>query len=270
MRAVELVRAAAARIAGDTARLDAELLVAHALGLTREAMLLDNPVVDPTAIEPLIARRIAGEPVAYIIGRQEFWSLDLEVTRDVLIPRADSETLIVEALRRFPTDRPLHVLDLGTGSGALILATLSEWHQATGVATDASAAALAVARGNAERLGLARRCRFIATDWATGVDDRFDLILSNPPYVGDGEVLGRGVREFEPAGALFAGADGLDAYRRLLPRLPDLLAVAGVAIVEIGHAQAAAVLALGTASGLAGSVARDLAGRDRAIVFQAA
>jgi release factor glutamine methyltransferase len=270
MRALELVRAAAARIGGDSARLDAEVLVAHALGLTRAAVLLDNPPVDPAAVEPLVARRVAGEPVAYIVGRQEFWSLDLEVTRDVLIPRADSETLIVEALRRFATDRRLHVLDLGTGSGALILAALSEWRRATGVATDVSAAALAVACRNAERLGLARRCRFIATDWAAGVDDRFDLILSNPPYVGDSEVVGRGVREFEPAGALFAGTDGLDAYRRLLPQLRGLLAVAGFAIVEIGHAQAAAVLAIGTASGLAGSVAHDLAGRDRAIVFQAA
>lgn len=268
MKAADLVRAAAARISGDTPRLDAELIAAHALGISREELLLRNPEVDAGDVEPMIARRISGEPVAYITGRQEFWSLDLEVSPAVLIPRPDTETLVAEALKLFRRDLPLHILDLGTGSGALILAALSEWPAATGVATDASPAALAVARRNAERLGLQDRCRFVETDWAAGVEGPFDLVLANPPYIGEHEALGPGVREFEPAAALFAGRDGLDAYRRIVPELPRLLTLGGGAILEIGHLQAEAVLAIGAAAGMTGRVARDLGARDRAIIFQ--
>jgi release factor glutamine methyltransferase len=266
MKALDLVRDAAARIGGDTPRLDAEVIVAHAFGVTRDVLLLDNPLIDrPEAAAELISRRVAGEPVAYITGRQEFWSLDLCVTPDVLIPRADTETLIAEALSLFQAQAPQRILDLGTGSGALILAALSEWRQADGIATDVSPAALAVAGQNAERLGLADRCGLVVADWADGIAGPFDLVLSNPPYIATGEPLGPGVAEFEPHGALFAGDDGLQAYRRILPALPRLLAAGGQAVVEIGWQQAAAVQALAEASGLASRVVHDLAGRERAI-----
>lgn len=268
MKALDLVRDAAARIGGETPRLDAELIVAHALGITREALLLGNPEASAEAAEPFIARRTAGEPVAYILGRQEFWSLDLEVGPGILVPRGDTETLIAAAQRLFPADAALRVLDLGTGSGALALAALAEWPQATALATDVSDTALAVAARNAERLGFSARCRFLKADWAEGVEGRFSLILSNPPYIGEDEATGSGVREYEPHGALFAGPDGLDAYRRIVPALPALLAADGAAILEIGWKQAEAVLALGHEAGLGGAVERDLAGRDRAVVFR--
>jgi release factor glutamine methyltransferase len=263
-----LIRTAAARIGGETPRLDAELIVAHALGVSREALLLGDPDVgDAAAVEALVARRAAGEPVAYILGRQEFWSLDFEVTPDVLIPRADTETLIEAARRRFDRDRPLRILDLGTGSGALIVAALTEWPRASGVASDISPAALAIARRNADRHGVSGRCAFRCADWDAGIEGPFDLVLSNPPYIAATEALGPGVAEHEPGGALFAGADGLDAYRRLVPALPRLLAPRGFAVLEIGHRQAAAVLAIGRASRLEGGVECDLGGRDRAVVF---
>ncbi|MBB4633561.1 peptide chain release factor N(5)-glutamine methyltransferase [Sphingosinicella soli] len=268
MKALDLVRHAAARIGGETPRLDAELIVAHAMGISREALLLGNLEAAADVAEPFIARRAAGEPVAYILGRQEFWSLDLEVAPGILIPRADTETLIVAAQRLFPAGRRLAILDLGTGSGALALAALSEWTGATALATDVSDTALAVAARNAARLGFAPRCRFLKADWAQGVEGRFTLILSNPPYIGEQEALGAGVREYEPHGALFAGRDGLDAYRRIVAALPALLEAEGAAILEIGWTQAEAVLALGRTHGLAGAVERDLADRDRAIIFR--
>jgi len=268
MKALDLVRNAAARIGGETPRLDAELIVAHALGISREALLLGNPEVAAEAAEAFIARRAAGEPVAYILGRQEFWSLDLEVGPGILVPRGDTETLIVAAQRLFPADRPLSILDLGTGSGALALTALAEWPGATALATDVSDTALGVAARNAERLGVSARCRFLKADWAEGVEGRFSLILSNPPYIGEDEATGPGVREYEPHGALFAGPDGLDAYRRIVPALPALLEADGAAILEIGWKQAAAVLALGHGAGLEGAVEHDLAGRDRAVVFR--
>lgn len=268
MKALDLVRDAAARIGGETPRLDAELIVAHALGISREALLLGNPEALAEAAEPFIARRTAGEPVAYILGRQEFWSLDLEVGPGILVPRGDTETLIAAAQRLFPADAVLRVLDLGTGSGALALAALAEWPQATALGTDVSDTALAVAARNAERLGFSARCQFLKADWAEGIEGRFSLILSNPPYIGEDEATGSGVREYEPHGALFAGPDGLDAYRRIVPALPALLAADGAAILEIGWKQAEAVLALGHEAGLGGAVERDLAGRDRAVVFR--
>lgn len=267
MKALDLVRDAAARIGGETPRLDAELIVAHALGISRERLLLDNPDAAAESAEPFIARRAAGEPVAYILGRQEFWSLDLEVEPGILIPRADTETLIAAAQRLFPADAALRILDLGTGSGALALAALAQWPGATALATDVSDTALAVAARNAARLGFSARCRFRKADWAEGIEERFSLILSNPPYIGEGEATGPGVREHEPHGALFAGQGGLAAYRHIVPALPALLDAEGAAIIEIGWRQADAVLALGRDAGLRGTVERDLAGRDRAVVF---
>ncbi|KPF60093.1 SAM-dependent methyltransferase [alpha proteobacterium AAP81b] len=267
MTIAEALAAAAARIGGATPRLDAEVLLAHALGVDRGALFL-NPDrrFDPQAFEILIVRRVAGDPVAYITGTREFWSLDLAVTPDVLIPRPDSETLVEAALAARPDAR--RVLDLGTGSGALLLAVLSELSAATGLGVDASRAALAVAAGNAARLGFADRAAFGLGDWGQGLAERFDLILCNPPYVETGADLTPEVRR-EPAAALFAGADGLDDYRRLMPQLPGLLAPEGVAVLEIGASQAAAVGRLAAAAGLVAMLRHDLAGMARALVLTA-
>jgi len=264
VRVSDALRAASARID----RLDAEVLLAHMLGVDRGSLIL-NPDrnIDLEVYDFLVERRFSGEPVAYITGTREFWSLDLIVTPDVLIPRPDSETLIEAALANV-VKPPGIILDLGTGSGALLLAALTEWPQARGLGVDASAPALAVAKRNAEQLGLAARADFCLGDWGLGLSDKFDLILSNPPYVEENAELSTDVRDYEPASALFAGADGLDDYRRLIPQLPGLLATDGLAVVEIGATQAGAVLALAAEAGLSGSVRRDLAGRDRCVILR--
>ena len=248
-------------------RLDAELLLAHLLGEDRMAMLTGpGRDIDEAAYDALVTRREGGEPLAYITGHREFWSLDLAVTPDVLIPRPDSETLI-EAAKIVRGERPpATILDLGTGSGALLLAALSEWPDARGLGVDRSPAAVAVARANALRLGFARRAAFVEGDWGRGLKERFDLILCNPPYVEDAAELSEEVRR-EPAAALFAGPDGLDAYRVLVPQLPGLLNKDGAAAVEIGLTQAAAVAELARAAGMGVAVRRDLAGRDRCLVM---
>lgn len=267
------VRRALARAAealgpvSNSPRLDAELLMAHALGMTREAMLLshlDAPA--PAGFAALIERRLAHEPVAYITGRRAFWTIELAVGPGVLIPRPDSETLIEAAIEHFGERSPRRILDLGSGPGTLLLAALAEWPEATGLGIDASAQALDYARANAEALGLAERVIFREGDWAARVDERFDLILANPPYIATDEALPADVRDYEPARALFAGTDGLDAHRRIVPDLPRLLVPGGVAILEIGHTQADAVGALITAAGLRHSVRRDLGNRPRAII----
>lgn len=254
-----------------TPRLDAELLMAHALGITREQLLLshlDDPA--PLAFEQLLARRLGHEPIAYITGSRAFWSIDLAVGPGVLVPRADSETLIDAAVAHFP-DRhaPLRILDLGTGPGTLLLAALAEWPQAHGLGVDASDDALSYARRNAVALGLDERVEFRRGNWAIGVAGEFDLILTNPPYIGTAEDLPGEVRDHEPGLALFAGADGLDAYRAIIPALPRLLAPGGVAAIEIGATQADAVAALVRDAGLRADLRRDLGNRPRAIVAQA-
>lgn len=258
---------AASRIASDTPRLDAELLMAHALGVSREAMLLSrlgDPVPDEFAA--LVERRIAHEPVAYITGSRGFWTIEVRVGPGVLVPRADSETLIEAAVAHFAGgEGPNRVLDLGTGPGTLLLAALAEWPEAQGLGVDESETALGYARDNAARLGMADRVELRAGDWAGALDGRFDLILCNPPYIGTGEELGPEVCEHEPAGALFAGADGLDDYRRIVPDLPRLLAPGGIAVLEIGWTQGAAVCALARAAGLTAALRQDLGGRDRAV-----
>ncbi|WP_439545341.1 peptide chain release factor N(5)-glutamine methyltransferase [Sandarakinorhabdus sp.] len=267
-RIIDLLNAAAARIGGETARLDAEVLLAHAMGCTRGDLLLNQQrSIDPQVYETMVKRRAAGEPVAHIVGSREFWSLDLIVTPDVLIPRPDSETLIEVALRL--CDRPpTRILDLGTGSAALLLAALSEWTNATGLGIDASAAALAVAQANADRTGMAARAAFRLGDWGQGLEERFDLILCNPPYIGTSEALSDEVRDHEPAAALFAGADGLDDYRRILPQLAGLMTNDGLAVLEIGHRQGPALLALAAGHGLAATLHCDLAGRDRCVALR--
>lgn len=266
-----LLRTAAAALPGDTPRLDAELLLAHALGVARlELLARPRPVPDAALarFEALLERRRAHEPVAYILGAREFWSLDILVTPDVLIPRPDSETLI-EVARDALVDRPpARILDLGTGSGALLLAALSLWPAATGLGIDASPAALSVATANAGRLGLAARARFAEADWGRDLAPPFDLILANPPYVAEGADLPADVFDHEPHTALFAGADGLDAFRCLLPDIARLLGPTGIAVVECGDGQAEAVVALARPLGLDGTVHADLSGRPRCVRFR--
>ena len=254
----------------DTPLLDAELLLAHALGIDREQLLLNPPVETPAKFDELLERRLAGEPIAYITGRRAFWTIELEVTPDVLIPRPDSETLLDAAVAHFRrAPGPKRVLDLGTGSGALLLAALDQWRQATGIGVDSSAAALAIAERNAARLGMAGRAAFRRGDWADGIAERFDLILCNPPYVATSAPLGAGVAEHEPHEALFAGGDGLDALRALAPQLPRLLETGGLAAIEIGYDQAGPATAMPACDGLTAKLARDLAGRPRALLLTA-
>lgn len=264
------LRDAAQRLAGvsDTPRLDAELLMAHALGVERQALLLDPPRFDvPAEFAALVERRMTHEPVAYIVGYRDFWTIRLKVGAGALIPRPDSETLIEAAARHFGDSAPSHVLDLGTGPGTLLLAALAEWPRATGLGIDASDAALVYARANADALGLADRSEFRSGDWSAGIDGQFDLILCNPPYIADSEALMPDVADHEPPGALFSGPDGLDDYRRIIPDLPRLLAPDGVAILEIGATQLILVRQLAEAVGFAVACTRDLGGRDRALLL---
>ena len=262
-----LADAAARLTASDTPRLDAELLLAHALGTTRERLLLDPGAFKASQdFETLVERRAAGEPLAYLTGSRAFWTVELVAGPGVLIPRADSETLIEAAVEHFGASEPRTVLDLGTGPGTLLLAALDQWREATGLGVDASPVALAYAERNARSLDLAARTRFVRGGWA-GTGERFDLILCNPPYVAEDEPLGPGVREYEPAQALFAGSDGLDDYRRIAPLLPAQLVPGGVACVEVGWCQAEAAGALFRAAGFSVTVRRDLGGRDRCLVL---
>ncbi|KQN01221.1 protein-(glutamine-N5) methyltransferase, release factor-specific [Sphingobium sp. Leaf26] len=253
-------------VASDTARLDAELLMAHALGLSRGDMLLrQRDLTVPETFAPLLARRLDGEPIAHITGMRDFWTINLAVTPDTLIPRPDSETLIEAAVDHFAGRAPASILDLGTGSGALLLAALAEWPHAQGLGIDASPPALVVAQGNAMRLGMADRATFCLGDWAQGVDGPFDLLLINPPYIVADLVLSGDVRR-EPASALFAGPDGLADYRRIAPDLPRLIAPGGMAAIEIGHDQKDSVSTLLRDQGLVVAARRDLAGHDRCLI----
>ncbi|MEK6637683.1 MAG: peptide chain release factor N(5)-glutamine methyltransferase [Pseudomonadota bacterium] len=261
---------AARRLGGvsDTARLDAELLMAYALGVSREAMLLSRLGDEvPAEFDALLARRMASEPVAYITGTRDFWTISLNVSPAVLIPRPDSETLIEAAVGHFGNAGPKRVLDLGTGSGALLLAALSEWTGASGAGVDASEAALAVAVANAKSLGLTDRAAFALGDWGEGLDERFDLILCNPPYVESGTILAAEVADYEPASALFAGGDGLEDYRRLMPQFARLMEPGAIVALEIGAEQAEVVSALALETGLAARCFQDLAGRNRCLLL---
>lgn len=267
----DAIRSAAESLAStsETERLDAELLMAHALGMGRSDMLLRAMRDDvPESFAALVARRTQHEPVAHILGYQEFFGRRFKVTPDTLIPRGDSEVL-VEAALELKSDAG-RVLDLGTGTGALLLSVIAETG-AEGVGTDRSPAALAIAHDNADCLDLEARVCFQLLDWRQDgwAEDleRFDLVLCNPPYVEEGAQLEPDVREHEPHGALFAGAEGLDDYRILIPQLRGLLNENGVAIFEIGHEQTEAVSHIAQANGFAVSLRRDLANRPRALIL---
>ncbi|MEY3633885.1 MAG: protein-(glutamine-N5) methyltransferase, release factor-specific [Pseudomonadota bacterium] len=270
-----VLREATAALEGisPTPRLDAELLLAHALGMDRSAMLLQqHDISAPDSYAGLLTRRMADEPVAYITGVQAFWDLELCVTPDVLIPRSDSETLLEAAKDWFTAKSPpMHIADLGTGSGALLLAALSIFPDARGIGVDASAGALAVASDNAQRLRFADRAKFERRDWTkadwTKGFGRFDLILCNPPYIEDDAALAPMVSNHEPHSALFAGADGLNDYRILIPSLRHLLNADGVACFEIGYNQADSVCALGAKAGYTTELQHDLAENPRVIRF---
>jgi protein-(glutamine-N5) methyltransferase, release factor-specific len=216
----------------------------------------------------MVERRKSGEPIAYITGRRAFWNIELHVGPGVLVPRPDSEVLIECAIEHFEGGPgPQRILDLGTGPGTLLLSALDIWTGATGLGIDVSRAALSYAAANARRLGFEPRVKLELGDWAKQVTETFDLILCNPPYVRDDAELGAGVREYEPDEALFAGQEGLDAYRVLAPQLPRLLATGGLAAVEIGRDQAASVIDLLARDGLRAHVGQDLGGRDRVLLL---
>ena len=269
------LRAAAAKLAAvgiDAPRREARLLLVHASGLDVASLLREvNASVEAPGFEALIDRRAAREPLAFITGHQPFWTLDLLVSPVTLIPRADSETLIEAALAAFAGREVRRILDLGAGTGCLLLAALTEFPQAFGIGVDRAAGAAALARQNAERTGLASRAAFVCGDWAAPLQGRFDLVLSNPPYIEHAVIPGLmpEVAVHEPALALDGGSDGLDCYRVILAALPALLAPSGVAILEIGRGQADAVAAIARANGLAPDVPMaDLAGIPRALAVR--
>jgi release factor glutamine methyltransferase len=275
-RLVELTESLAA--AGiEAARSEAWLLLAAASGRSRTSLMaggLDGLTAGQERhLADMVRRRLAREPMAYILGEREFWSLPFRVSPAVLIPRPETETVVEAALTQIP-DRglPLRILDLGTGSGCLLLALLSELPYAEGLGVDLSEPALELARANAEHLGLAGRARFERRSWGAGLDGVFDLIVSNPPYVGAADLasLEPEVRDFEPQTALIAGPDGLDAYRALIPDCVRLLAEGGSVALEIGQGQGDAVAELLAGVGLAVVERRpDLAGIERCLVARA-
>ena len=257
----------------DDPRRATRLLLAHALGVDQAAIIghPERPVADCDAFLELVGRRTRGVPMAHILGRREFWSLEFRVTPDTLDPRPDSETVVEAALAAVSGRRgaAISVLDLGAGTGCLLLAVLSELPAAHGIAVDISPAAVAVARGNAIKLGLGQRAQFFAGDWGSALAGGFDLVLVNPPYVPRGEIAGlqTEVAQYEPRLALDGGEDGLDAYRRLAGELPRLLRAGGTAAIEVGCGQWEAVAALFRAAGLGvGNPAFDLAGVARCII----
>ncbi|RDV03834.1 peptide chain release factor N(5)-glutamine methyltransferase [Undibacter mobilis] len=258
---------------------DARLLLGHALRLDRAQLLAQSDRLlearEVACVQALAARRINREPVSRILGRKEFWSLTLHVSDAVLVPRPETETIVEQTLDRMARDSrqgdPLRILDIGTGSGALLLALLSEFKNATGVGTDISMAAIEVARGNAERNKLDGRARFVCCSLADGLSGPFDLVVSNPPYIARAEIatLDPEVRDYDPVLALDGGADGLDFYRAIAREADRLLVPGGHLVVELGAGQEAAVSSLFETVGLKVAPAQpDLAGIPRALGAQ--
>ena len=270
------------RAAGiESPELDARVVIGHALGLDHAglAAAATQQVSDLTAsdIERLAARRLAGEPVARIVGKKEFWSLPLAVTPAVLVPRPETETVVELALALLDQDgertRALRVVDLGTGSGAILLALLSELPNALGIGTDIDTGALDVARANARQLGLGGRVEFMVCDYGATLEGPFDLVVSNPPYVASADIasLATEVRDHDPRHALDGGADGLAAYRAIAADASRLLKPTGLLVLEIGAGQDRAVTELFVAGGLAIAGTRhDLSGVARALAAKRA
>ncbi|HEX4041754.1 MAG TPA: peptide chain release factor N(5)-glutamine methyltransferase [Xanthobacteraceae bacterium] len=261
----------------DTPELDARILICRALGLDHAGLAAAAAhrltAAEDGAIAVLARRRLGREPVARILGVKEFWSLALALNAATLVPRPETETVVETVLaavdRDGPRSRPLRIADLGTGSGALLLALLTELPKAVGVGTDVSADALAIARGNAQQHGLSRRAGFVACDLAAALKGSFDVVVSNPPYIAAADIAGLApeVRLFDPRRALDGGADGLDFYRTIAAAAPALLAGEGVLAVELGAGQSDRVAALFAAAGLALSPPRaDLNGVPRVLV----
>ena len=255
------------------AGLDVRLLAAEALGLEVAVFSagFTRPVSGPErfAFEDLVARRAKGEPMSHILGRREFWSLDFQVTPATLAPRPDSETLVEAALALVRTrSASLRILDLGTGTGCLLLSLLHELKQAQGVGVDVAEAALDVAWANARALGLEGRVSFVHGSWTENVSGVFDLVISNPPYLSHSELRGLPRElDYEPRLALDGGVDGLDAYRQVIPLLPSHVDAGGHVLLEIGASQAGAVAELLLSQGFAlHDIKQDLAGRNRCIV----
>lgn len=271
-----LIRWAAAEL-GDspTPMIDARALAKAAFGLDDAALIAEGArTVDAEALDrfiSMVTRRAEGEPIAHIVGRREFWSLDLEVAPGILVPRTDSETLIEAVAKRRDRQEMLRIVDLGCGSGALLCALLSEFPNARGVGVDINPDAVAVTSSNISRLGFSARARAREGDWFGAVDGVFDIIIVNPPYIRtvDRDSLPREVRDYENPLALFSGADGLDACRSILSSAPAHIAADGLLALEFGEGQAGAVNEIATAAFPKARIAveNDLAGRPRALVI---
>lgn len=262
----------------DTPVLDARLLLEAGAGVSRLDIITDPrrgvTATQIAAVEALARRREQREPVSHIIGLKHFWTLELGVTPAVLTPRPETEFVVEAALQALPINRPARVLDLGVGSGAILFAILKERPLASGLGVDVSPDALDIARANADALGLSERIEWRAGDWAEGIEETFDIVVSNPPYIATAEIetLAPEVARYEPRVALDGGADGLDAYRIITASLPRLLKTGGSFALEVGWDQAGAVEALVTAqAGLAAlAPRRDLAGIPRVVVGERA
>jgi release factor glutamine methyltransferase len=259
----------------DSAELDARLLAGATLGLDLTGLMTATTRTitqhESARLENFTQRRLAGEPVARILGVKEFWGLALQLSPATLVPRPDTETVVELALEICRDERSTQprIADIGTGSGAILLALLSELRDATGVGTDISPTALCTARDNAAHFGLAPRAAFIVCNYAAALSGPFDLIVSNPPYIRSADIprLDREVREYDPHGALDGGIDGLDAYRAIIPEAARLLAPGGTLIVEAGSGQSGAIAELMSASGLTSQQPpkADLTGIPRAV-----
>jgi release factor glutamine methyltransferase len=261
----------------ESAELDGRLLIGTVLNLDLTGLIsAAKRIITETEamqLDRFAQRRLAGEPVARIVGMKEFWGLQLALSADALVPRPDTETIVEAALEQLaatgPRDAAFRIADLGTGSGAIVLALLSELPNAIGVATDISLAALHTARANAAALGVAERVIFIACDYAAALQGGLDLIVSNPPYIPSADIAGLDieVRLHDPLRALDGGRDGLDAYRMIAPAAASLLVPGGLLVVEVGHDQSDVVAGLMEAAGLAPAPAKaDLSGIRRAVI----
>lgn len=268
----EAVRDAAERLRpiADNPRHEARMLLAHALGLTETQVITNAQArIDPAALEQLLVRRLAHEPMHLILGHRHFWTLDLLVSPATLIPRPDSETLIhvARTLAQGSVDR---ILDLGTGTGCLLLALLQTFPRAFGVGVDLVPAAAALAQANAARNGLQDRSTFLAGSWTGAIDGQFDIVVSNPPYIPAADIPGLmpDVSRYEPRSALDGGPDGLNAYRAIIPRLPLVLAQKGLALLELGVGQGHVVSSMAQNAGFSASLHPDLAGIERVLALK--